>query len=84
MSHIRSGDPTAVHILSLYLILYFNQSKVLSLSTIGDYSYSPSKLYSRKTLMCTRMVPSTIPSMDHSGTPNDAPSIIPSSSQSLE
>ena len=55
-SHIISLVSTAVHILSPYLMLYFNPSKGLSLSPSGNHSYIPSKLNSRKYSICTSMV----------------------------
>ena len=83
-SHIRSGAPTVVHSLSPSLMVSLNLSKGLSLSPFGDDSDIPGKLRSRKPSICTRVVPSSILSMDHSGTPSDAPSLKPIPSPSLE
>ena len=72
-SHINSGSPTVVHSLSTSMMLSFNPSKGLYLSPFRDHSDIPIKLHPRKPSIFTRMVPSIIPSMDHSGTPHDAP-----------
>ena len=47
-SHIISLVSTAVHILSPYLMLYFNPSKGLSLSPSKYHSYIPGKIDSIK------------------------------------
>ena len=83
-SHIISGVYTEVHSLSPSLMLYFNTSKGIFLSTSVDNSYIPSKIHSRKPSICTRMVPKLLPPMEHSGTPNDEPYLKLSSSTSLE